>query len=292
MEQIILYIILIVAGLCMGSFAGASTWRLRAYQLKQQKNDGEKINQKEYDSIKKLIDKPLLKDRSQCLNCSYILKWYDLIPLVSWISLRGRCRKCHKKIGFMEPLIEIGVVLFFVLSYMFWPYSLINGFEIARFIIWLVSGVGFAILFTYDAKWFLLPNKLNLFIICLGAISAALYVLGSSDYAGAILGLLGSMLVLSGFYLVLYLISHGKWIGFGDVKLCLALALLLADWKLAFIALFMANFIGCLVVLPGIVTGKLKRNSHVPFGPLLIIGAVIAELAGSYMISLFTYGMM
>lgn len=292
MEQIFIYVALIIFGLCMGSFAGASVWRLRARQLKQEKISGEKIDAKEYSNLKKLISKSLLQDRSKCLHCSYTLKWYDLLPLISWIVLRGKCRNCHKKIGVMEPLIELGVALFFVLSYVFWPYNLSNGFEIARFIIWLISGVAFAIMFVYDAKWYLLPNKLNYTVICLGVISAILVLFGANDQINTLLNLFGSILVLSGFYLALYLISHGSWIGFGDVKLCLALALLLADWKLAFIALFAANFIGCIIVLPGIISGKLKRDSHVPFGPLLIVGTVIAGLAGSYLVSLFMYGIM
>jgi prepilin signal peptidase PulO-like enzyme (type II secretory pathway) len=90
-------------------------------------------------------------------------------------------------------------------------------------------------------------------------------------------------MILSGVYLVLYWISKGKWIGFGDIKLGLGLALLLADFRLAFIALFAANLIGCLAVLPPMIAGKLKRDSHVPFGPLLIAGAIVAQLAGVYL---------
>jgi leader peptidase (prepilin peptidase)/N-methyltransferase len=98
---------------------------------------------------------------------------------------------------------------------------------------------------------------------------------------------MGSIVILSGIYLILYQISHGKWIGFGDIKLGLGLALLLADWQLAFVALFMANIIGCLWVIPGMVVGKLKRNSHVPFGPLLIAGGLIAQMIGPYLISAY-----
>jgi len=82
------------------------------------------------------------------------------------------------------------------------------------------------------------------------------------------------------------------WIGFGDIKLGLGLALLLADWRLAFIALFAANLIGCLIVLPAMAMKKLKRNSHVPFGPLLIAGFVIAGLAGNYLMSLYFYNLL
>jgi len=287
MEQITIYVALVLSGLCLGSFAGASMWRLRARQLVQDKSDGEHINSNEYEHLKKLTKVSIFSDRSRCLNCSYVLRWYDLIPLVSWLSLGNRCRKCRTKIGYLEPLIEIGIAAFFVLSYMFWPYPLNNGLEIARLVLWMIAGVGLAILFAYDAKWFLLPDRLNFMIIVIGAFSALTVVLGAQDKLGTLLGVVGSVLALSGLYWALYMISRGRWIGLGDVKLGLGLALLLADWRLAFIALFAANLIGCFIVLPAMIMGKLKRNSHVPFGPLLIIGFVIAGLVGNYLVNVY-----
>jgi prepilin signal peptidase PulO-like enzyme (type II secretory pathway) len=95
----------------------------------------------------------------------------------------------------------------------------------------------------------------------------------------------GSVVVLSGLYYLLWLISKGRWIGFGDVKLGLALALLLSDWRLALIALFGANLIGSLLVIPGMLTGRISRNAHVPFGPLLIAGTILAMLFGKQIIA-------
>lgn len=287
MEQFIIYLVLVLSGLCLGSFAGASVWRFRAYQLKRDKSEGEHVDADEYKSLEKLTKVSAMKDRSKCLHCSYTLKWYDMVPLVSWLSLGGKCRKCHKKIGFMEPMIELGVAVFFVLSYAFWPYSLDSSLEIIRLILWLLAGVGLAILFVYDAKWFLLPFQLNLVVIGIGALSALSIVLGSGYKSNAMLEIVGSVIILSGIYWVLYTISRHNWVGDGDAVLGLGLALLLADWKLAFVALFAANLIGCLIVLPGIISGKLKRDSHVPLGPLLIAGTVIAQLSGGYLMNIY-----
>jgi len=289
MDIMVIYLILVLLGLCLGSFAGASVWRLRARQLAQENADGVTSNKEENKKLHKLIGVKISKDHSQCLSCSYQLKWYDLIPLVSWLSLGGKCRKCRKPIGCMEPLIEIGVACFFLLSYIYWPYSLDNFFEISRLCLWLAAGVGFAILFAYDKKWFILPNSVNFTVIGLGATSSLLMILSSQDKIGTLFSIIGSVLILSGIYFVLYLISHGKWIGFGDIKLGLGLALLLADWRLAFIALFSANFIGCLIVLPALITRKMKRDSHIPFGPLLIVGAVLACLLGSYLLYFYFF---
>jgi len=288
MEQFVIYLALILVGLVLGSFAGASIWRLRARQLIQDRAEGEKVDVHEYKRLKKLTQSSLLGDRSQCLSCDYVLKWYDLIPLLSWLSIGGRCRKCRVPIGYMEPLIELGMATFFVLSYAFWPLPLHSGLEIARLVVWLIAGVGLAILFIYDVRWFLLPDPINFAVIGLGFVSTVLIVIGSSDKLGAIFSVVGSVLILSGIYLVLYMISKGKWIGFGDIKLGLGLALLLADWKLAFITLFSANLIGCIIVIPALIMGKLKRDSHVPFGPLLIAGFVLAGLFGGILISAYS----
>ena len=94
--------------------------------------------------------------------------------------------------------------------------------------------------------------------------------------------LFGSIAILSGIYMVLYLFSkyrYGEdktWIGFGDVKLGLGLALFLGNWLLAFAALFIANLIGTLLVLPSMMRGKLQATSRICFGPLLIVGFLLA----------------
>lgn len=285
MVTVIIYISLVLVGLILGSFSGATVWRLRARQLRDDKKYHEKVDPKEYEQLKGLLEPKLLSDHSRCLHCGYRLKWYDLIPLVSWLSLGGKCRQCKKPIGYFEPLIELGVALFFVLSYAFWPYGLASTLEITQFVLWLVTGVGLAILFAYDLKWSLLPNKVTFIVIGLGLASAVISIIGSNDLYGALASAIWSVLILGGIYAVIYMISRGRWIGFGDVKLGIGLGLLLADWQLAFMALFFANFIGCLIVLPMMALHKLKPTSRVPFGPLLITGMIIAMLFGQYVLT-------
>jgi leader peptidase (prepilin peptidase)/N-methyltransferase len=282
MEQILLCVILAVLGLIMGSFAGATAWRIRARQLVQDKASGEKIDNKEYEQLLKLTKTTTKTDRSRCLHCGHVLVWYDLIPLASWVSTKGKCRYCHKKIGWLEPLTEIGVAAVFVSSFLLWPEALMGPLQIAHFILWLIACVLLAILFIYDLKWFLLPNVVVFPLIGIGVIVAAIRILTLSDLGMALTTLAIAVVILSGLYFVLWLISKGQWIGLGDVKLGLALALLLADWQLAFIALFAANVIGCLFVIPGMLAGKVTRKTRVPFGPLLILGGIVAMLAGQF----------
>lgn len=288
----IIYLALVLFGLVLGSFAGASVWRLRARQLVTDKKNGEIVDHTEYTKLKQLAHQKVSKDHSRCLHCGYQLRWYDLIPLVSWLTLRGKCRHCHQPIGYMEPLIELGTALFFVLSYVLWPYDLTTGLQIAQFILWLISGVGLAMLFVYDAKWFLLPDKVNFAVIIIGLVNAVLMIIEAPDHIGALVNVIGSVAILSGIYFVLYVISKGRWVGFGDIKLGLGLGLLLGDWKLAFIGLFFANLIGCIIVIPLLASGKLKRDSHVPLGPLLIVGAIIAKLVGVGIAEFYTLSLM
>jgi prepilin signal peptidase PulO-like enzyme (type II secretory pathway) len=277
---------LLFLGLCLGSFAGASVWRLRAYQLKADKKDGETVDAAEFKKLKQLTKHSIAKDRSVCLHCGYELRWYDLIPLVSWLSLHGKCRNCGKSIGVFEPLIEIGTAAFFVASYFLWPVPLDDYQAIVPFIAWLVSGVGLAILFAYDAKWFLLPDAITFSVVGVALASVVFQAVVSPDPVGVLVNAAGAVAILSGLYLLIYVISKGKWIGFGDVKLGLALGLLLADWQLAFVALFLANLVGCFIVIPGMITGKLQRTSYVPFGPLLIVGTILAKFFGAFLLSL------
>lgn len=287
MEEIISYSILIIFGLMFGSFAGATVWRLRARQLVEDKRDGEEYDKDEYEKLLPLTKASVKTDRSRCLHCGHTLAWYDLLPLVSWLSLRGKCRYCHQKIGSFEPIMEIGVMAFFVLSYLLWPVPLNDIFAVATFVLWLLSGVLLAILFVYDLKWFLLPDVVTYPFIAIATIAAALTITAAPNTLMALLDVAGSVAILWGFHYALHKLSNGQWMGFGDVKLGLGLGLLLADWRLAFIAFFAANFIGCLIVIPGMLAGKLTRTSRVPFGPMLIAGAIVAMLWGSMLLTAY-----
>lgn len=281
-EQLFIYVALGVFGAALGSFAGAQVWRLRARQLDEDKADGEPVDAAEFKRLKPLLSKKGAQDRSIDLDTGKQLPWYDMIPVVSWLVLRGKSRFSGKPIGKMEFLLEIGTAAFFIASYMLWQNPLLDPVAIIQFAVWLIAGVGLAILFCYDAKWFLLPDRVSFTVIGLGVIYAVLQVIGSAEPLQTAMSVVSSIAILSGLYLILYVISKGRWIGFGDIKLGLGLGLLLADWRLAFIALFAANLIGTLYVLPGMIRGTLARNAHVPFGPLLILGAIFAQFFGLF----------
>lgn len=284
MNDILIYVALVMVGAACGSFAGAQLWRLRASQLVEDKEAGEKVNEKEYKRLLPLTKQKGLKDRSIDLDTGKQLAWYDLIPIVSWLALRGKSRYSGKPIGIFEFLMEIGVAVFFVLTYVFWPSPLTSPIEIAKFVIWLIAGVILAIQFATDYKWQILWTWLSCALIALGFVYAALTIISAPDTWDAFVSVAGSVSILGGLYFILYLVSRERWVGLGDAILGLGLGLLLADWMLAFIALFMANLIGTIVVLVGFATRKIKRGQHVPFGPFFIAGTIIALLFGDMII--------
>lgn len=288
MTELLMIIMLGVLGLILGSFAGATVWRLRARQLVEDKKSGEKVNAKELKRLKPLVQS-VRDDRSRCLHCGHSLAWYDLVPLVSWLSTKGKCRYCKQSIGVFEPLIELGTATALILLALYWP-QLGYGDSWALFVAWIVAIVMLVILFAYDSKWFLLPNVVMFPLIGVSAAIALVHTVGSSDIAGATFELVFSVAILSGIYWLLYQYSRwrngegGTWVGYGDVKLGLALGLLIADWRLAVLTLFLANLIGVIIVLPGLLTKKLSAKAHIPFGPLLIAGFFIALFWGQLII--------
>lgn len=284
---------LAILGLFMGSFAGASVWRLRALQLHEDHEAGEEVPADDRQEVGKLKLTKLSKDRSVCLHCGHQLQAKDLIPLVSWVMLRGRCRYCKQPIGWFEPAIELAMAAFFVVSYVFWPTPLDTPLLVLQFACWLIAGVGLGTLFVYDAKWYLLPNKAMFPVMAIAAVYAATTIVDSNYSWAQILNVLASVATLGGLYYVIYVASHHKWVGYGDVKLGVVLGLLLADWRLGVLALFLANLIGTLLLLPLMMSGRLKRGSHVPFGPFMIAGWLLAGLFGHSIIAwymLFTLG--
>lgn len=282
---------LFLLGSALGSFAAATVWRLRVRQLADDKKAGLTIEVSEKTQVKRLATRSktsALQDRSICLHCGRELRAYDLIPTVSWVSTRGKCRTCKNPIGKMEILAEVLVGAAFMVSYLVWPY-IFDTQGIVYFVIWCIILVLLAIHWMYDARWFLLLDRITILIIVLAVIFVSLRLadIPAPLLGGELLGLGITLAVLPGFYGLLYVISRGGWIGFGDVKLLVPFALMLPTWEYGVLLIFLANLIGCLVLLPAMVSKKLSRTSRVPFGPFLIAAFVITVLFGQNILDFY-----
>lgn len=274
-----IYVILGFLGLAFGSFINAFVYRLH----EKLDDDG---NTKKI-SAKQKKDLSILKGRSICPSCKHVLGASDLVPVFSWLFLRGKCRYCKKPISWQYPAVELITALLFVVSFVVWPGGLDNNWQIISFITWLVALIGLIALAVYDIKWMLLPNKIIYPFAAFVLVSLVVQMaLGRSikDLIG--IGL--ALLVTAGVFWVLYVVSKGKWIGGGDVKLGLLTGLLLASLPLAFLYIFLASIFGMIYTLPLLATNRISPKSKIPFGPFLIAGCIAAVLWGQAIINWYT----
>lgn len=300
MEDFLLSLVFGLIGAVFGSFSVAQVWRLRASQLQDEKSAGEKIDSTEWKKLHSLVSKKVKNDRSHCLNCGYQLKWFDLIPIVSWISLGGKCRKCRSKIGALEFISEILMfALFAIIFFVFNPVS--NGsvsiLATFRLVVLFLAFVPLAIMFIYDMKWSLLPTKIIWIFNCLAFIywiSGFVGVRGGFNFISAI-NFVISMSMFPLIYFVLAKVSKEQWVGGGDWILAVGLVLILPNLPVfAIFLLFLSNVIGLLfAVFQSILRfRKVKRGTQIPFGPAMILAALILLIFQQHILVNFAILMM
>lgn len=243
--EIILYSIIFLYGLVIGSFLNVCIYRIP-------KNED------------------LARKRSHCMQCNYQLKWYDLVPLVSWICLGGRCRNCKEKIAIQYPMIELTNGILYILIFC------VNGFTITSVIFCLLASA-LLVLSVIDFRTFEIPFGINLFILALGLIRL---VLDYQHWASYVIGL---FLVSSILYLIV-LLSKGKAMGGGDVKLMAACGLLLG-WQQILLAFVLGCILGSII---HVIRIRISKVPHVlAMGPYLSAGVFLSVLWGEQLISLY-----
>lgn len=194
--------------------------------------------------------------RSHCDFCKKELRWFELIPIVSFFLQKGRCRRCRRQLSNLYPLVELTTGFGFVF---FFP-------NIANLFIFF----SLLVIFVTDLKYEIIPDSM----IGIGVIGAIGGIGGKNILAG---------LAAAGFFVILYLVTRGRGMGFGDVKLAFFLGFLLG-FPMIVIALYAAFLTGAAVGIILMVMGKSTLKSHVPLGPFLILGTVFAMQYGNSVI--------
>lgn len=227
--------------------------------------------------------------RSYCDFCKKRLYWYDNIPLLSYILLKGRCRFCQQKIDVQYPLVEFLTGIEFV-----WIYFLINSnlmllsrfegfYSLLLLLVWLCLGACFLAIFVADIKYQIIPDSAIIFgmLVSLFKLWADYRFTGMIDFSVFLAGLGAGL-----FFLFLISITKGKGMGYGDVKLGILVGLILGFPKVV-VALFLAFLTGAITGVILIITNKKKLKSKIAFGPFIIIGFIIALVYGQKIWSLY-----
>ena len=244
MEDLIVWLTIGALGLAVGSFLNVCIHRLPRQES-------------------------LASPGSRCPQCGAPLRWYDNIPLLSYIILGGRCRRCRAAISMMYPLVEFVTALVFLAAYfLFGPSPLL----VAR----LVFACAMIVLFVVDLQHRILPNVITIPGIVAGFVFSLFLPPG---WLGSLIGIVaggGVLLLMAEMY---YRFRKEEGLGMGDVKM-LAMIGAFLGWKLMLVTLVLGSFLGSFIGIGMIALKKGDMKYALPFGTFLAIGAIVASVSG------------
>lgn len=261
--EIIFYVFILIFGLIIGSFLNCIIFRLEK-------------------------EESFLEGKSKCIHCGHELGWKDLFPIFSFLSLAGKCRYCGRPISIQYPLVEIFTGIIFVLITWNLGFNWLLGFgqwDLLNIVYFWIICSFFIIIFVYDLRHYLIPDS----VVYSGIGLTFLYNLfkiwnAGHGYLEDLQNTIFAISVGAGIFLLIFLISRGKWIGFGDIKLGLFMGLFLG-WPNITIALFLGILFGAIIGVVLILSGKKNISSEIPFGPFLITGMFISFFWGNQIIN-------
>ena len=233
------YIIIFIFGITIGSFLNVCIYRIP-------------------------LGESIVMAPSHCMTCGQKLKWYDMVPVFSWLVLGGKCRNCKSKISVQYPIIEgVNGILYVMIC-------AVNGLEWSS-VIYCFMASALLVLSIIDWRTYEIPFGINVFLFVLGV---AMTILDRGNLAEHLIG----MICVSGLLGILYLLTGGRAIGGGDIKLMFACGLILG-WKLILLAFFLGCIIGSVVHI--IRMSVKKAGRMLAMGPYLSAGILLAALWGN-----------
>lgn len=218
------------------------------------------------------VNQSIVAPRSACPKCGHTLKWYELIPVLSYIFQRGKCSQCKTAISPIYPIVELITGLLFILA----PFKL--GWSSELFVAWTLISLLMIILVS-DLAYMIIPDKvLVVFSIIL---IVEKIIIPHTTWVFSISG------AAVGFFLLLFLavISKGG-MGGGDIKLFAVIGFVLGP-KLVLLAFFLASLFGAVIGIIGMLLKHFKKREPIPFGPYIVLGTLVAYFYGSNLIHFY-----
>ena len=256
--EVYILVLTIVIGLCVGSFLNVVIYRL--------------------PNNMKLYSPP-----SHCPNCNYKLKWYDNIPIFSYIFLRGRCRNCRSKISVRYPLVELlNTVLWFICLLCFTNIIIkTNENDYVFFVASCLACSTLVCVFFCDLEHLIIPDELQVCLLCLGLIATFSNKISVSQQ---VIGFFAG----GGFFLLIYLVSYAikkrESLGFGDVKLMAVIGLLLGVYN-TILVIIISSIVGAIVLLTINKVKKEGENKEYPFAVFIVPATILVMFVGEYIVN-------
>lgn len=297
--EFVSYIAIGVFGLTMGSFVNAWVWRTHRkatcsteYGTRETENnekvrrtakrDGNtrKSSQESDESgkentvtTKSGIRTPnsVLRGRSQCPDCGSMLHAKDLIPVISWIWLRGKCRYCDNSISVQYPVVEIITTISFLLVLLWWPFALNTSLDLSQLVVWLFITTVVIAMSVYDIRWYQLPDAMLGTLLVLTVLRHSVTAASDAPLQEWLIAPLAGAAGAFVFFYGLYALGRGRWMGGGDVKLVFVLGLLIGGVS-TIVALFIAFLSAAALGIVLMITQRKSKRDMVPFGPFLLAG--------------------
>jgi len=213
-------------------------------------------------------DKGVVSGRSHCPKCKKKIVWHDNIPIISYLILKGKCRKCKRKISSQYPIVEMINILLFLIIYFLFGISLTT-------ILLMILSLSFLIIFFIDLKHFIIPNSITFSMMALGFIKSFDPNLNSifPNYINSLIGgLFGYGVIFSIIYFYKQ-IRKKEGMGLGDAKL-LAVIGFWFGWIAIPFTLFLSSIFALVSVMPDLIKKNKKMTSQIPFGPYIILATI------------------
>ena len=211
---------------------------------------------------------------SRCTTCDRSLAWYENIPVVSWVVLRGRCRTCGERISVMYPIVEVITAALFIAGYVIYGWTPLLAVRLA-------FTCAMIVLFVIDLQHYLLPNVITVPGIVIGF---ALSLVLPPGWKASLIGLIAGGGLLFAIAEAWYRFRGIEGLGMGDVKM-LAMIGAFLGWKLMLVTLVLSSFAGSLIGVGAIALGRGGMKSMLPFGTFLAVGALTAAVAGDVILT-------